>query len=215
MLVTQFLGALNDNVFKISISYYAIALVARDPGGGNSSDYLALASALFILPFLLFSSYAGQLADRFPKRSVLIVTKSFEIVAVGTGMIAFWMDDIDLMLVTLFLMATHSTFFSPAKYGSLPELLPDRDLSRGNALIEMTTFLAIILGTVAAGFLFKATAGDLKMIGVVMLGIAVLGTLASFGIGRTPRPHKAKPFTWNPFSDVTLGIRQLRADRRL
>ncbi len=139
-----------------------------------------------MLPFLAFSGYAGQLADIYSKRSVLIVTKSVEIVAMLLGLYAFLQQDLTLMMVVMFLIATHSTFFSPAKYGSLPELLPQQDLSRGNALIEMSTFLAIIIGTWAGGALYQTVGHDPLVMGIVPLAIAVIGTLAAFGIGRTP-----------------------------
>ena len=102
-----------------------------------------------------------------------------------------------------------------AKYGSLPELLPDRDLSRGNALVEMSTFLAIILGGVLGGTIYEAFHDNLPMIGVIAIGIAIAGTLCAFGIGRTPPGRGAKRFTWNPVGDVSIGMRELYADRRL
>ena len=105
--------------------------------------------ATLIVAYLIFSDYAGQLADRFSKRSVLIATKSLEIVAMVSGLAAFFLGNITAMIVVLFFMGAQAALYSPAKYGCLPELLPDRDLSRGNALIEMSTFLAIIIGGVA------------------------------------------------------------------
>jgi acyl-[acyl-carrier-protein]-phospholipid O-acyltransferase/long-chain-fatty-acid--[acyl-carrier-protein] ligase len=143
-LWTQFLGAFNDNLYKIVVAMLAVH-VATSAGGG--SGHLSLVGAVFILPFFLFSGYAGHIADVSSKRTVLIVTKALEIVAMALGFVAFLSGRIDLMLGVLFLMALQSTFFSPAKYGILPEMFPDRDLSRANGLLEMTTFLAIILGT--------------------------------------------------------------------
>ena len=134
LLVTLFLGALNDNLFKIVISLFAANLAILAGGG---SAYLAIAGALFVLPYLLFSGYAGHLADAFSKRKILILTKGFEIVAMGLGLLAFWSGRIEAMFAVLFLMAMQSSFFSPAKYGILPEMLPDKDLSRGNGLVEM------------------------------------------------------------------------------
>src|SRR3972149_4388300 len=144
-LWTQFLGAFNDNIYKMVVSLFAVEAAVR--GGSGGSAYLSLAGAVFILPFILFSGYAGHAADVYNKRSVLIVTKSFEIVAMGMAIFALWSGRIDFMLFVLFLMALQSTFFSPAKYGIIPEMLPDRDLSRANGLLEMSTFLAVIMGT--------------------------------------------------------------------
>ena len=123
-LWTQFLGAFNDNVYKIIVSMRAVHVAADS---ASSSLYLSLAGAVFVLPFLLFSGYSGHLADAVSKRSVLIGVKVFEIFVMGLGLAAFFSTRIELMLVVLFLMALHSTVFSPAKYGILPEMMPDSD----------------------------------------------------------------------------------------
>ena len=125
-LWTQFLGALNDNLYKIVITLLA-ANLAISAGGG--SGYLPLIAAVFMLPFVIFSGYAGHLADVSSKRNVLVVTKVFEIVAMILAFFAFFTERIELMVGILFLMGLQSTFFSPAKYGILPEMLPDKDLS--------------------------------------------------------------------------------------
>src|SRR3954447_19920895 len=127
-LWTQFLGAFNDNLFKIVVSMLAVRLVAADRAGRE----LSIVSGVFILPFLLFSGYAGQLADVYSKRTVLVVTKSLEIVAASLGLYALISGHLNVAYVVLFLIAVQATFFSPAKYGILPEMLPDRDLSRAN-----------------------------------------------------------------------------------
>jgi len=137
-LWTQFLGALNDNIYKIVVSLLAVNL-AISAGGGSA--YLSLVGAVFMLPFFLFSGYAGHMADVFSKRNVLVITKAFEIIAMVLGLFALLSGQFELMLDVVFLMALQSTFFSPAKYGILPEMLPDKDLSRANGLLEMSTFL--------------------------------------------------------------------------
>jgi acyl-[acyl-carrier-protein]-phospholipid O-acyltransferase/long-chain-fatty-acid--[acyl-carrier-protein] ligase len=215
MLGAQFLGALNDNVYRWSITFFALDL-ARQPGAAWDADVLvATIGATLMAPYLIFSNYAGQLADRFSKRSVLIATKSLEIVAMAAALGAFFIGNITAMIVVLFFMGAQSALYSPAKYGSLPELLPDRDLSRGNALIEMSTFLAIIVGGVLGGTIYEAFRDNLPMIGVIVLAISVVGTLCSFGIGRTPPGRKVRRFSWNPVGDVALGLRELHANRRL
>ena len=147
-LWTQFLGALNDNLYKTVVSLRAVHMAAS---GG--AEYLSLAGAVFVIPFLLFSGYSGHLADQFPKRQVMIVVKAFEIFAMLIGLAAFFTSSIPLMLVVLFLMALHSTLFSPAKYGIVPEMLPAQQLSRANGLLEMTTFVAIVVGTALSSML--------------------------------------------------------------
>jgi acyl-[acyl-carrier-protein]-phospholipid O-acyltransferase/long-chain-fatty-acid--[acyl-carrier-protein] ligase len=128
----------------------AVQGVAAAEAGRN----LSLVGALFILPFLLGSGYAGQLADVYSKRTVLVVSKSLEILAAGLGAAAFLTGRLELVFAVLFLLALQSTFFSPAKYGIVPEILPDRDLSRANGLLEMSTFVAIVGGTAIGGLLF-------------------------------------------------------------
>ena len=137
-LWTQFLGAFNDNVYKIIVSMRAVHVAAS--AGSNSSEYLSLAGAVFVIPFLLFSGYSGHLADTISKRTVLIAVKVFEIGVMLLGVAAFFSTRIELMLVVLFLMALHSTIFSPAKYGIVPEMLPDSELSRANALLLQGKF---------------------------------------------------------------------------
>ncbi|MFQ5847407.1 MAG: acyl-[ACP]--phospholipid O-acyltransferase [Candidatus Methylomirabilales bacterium] len=211
-LWTQFLGAFNDNLYKIVVAMLAVH-VATSAGGG--SGYLPLAGAVFILPFFLFSGYAGHAADVFSKRSILVATKILEIVAMGLGFFALLSGRIDLMLGILFLMALQSTFFSPAKYGILPEMLPDRDLSRANGLLEMTTFLAIILGTSIGSLLFAAWNNRLEWIGLILVGIAVAGTGTSLGISRVPPSGSQKPFRLNPWAEIGQGLTRLYRDRIL
>src|SRR3954470_16641746 len=181
-LWTQFLGAFNDNLFKIVVSMMAVHLVTA----GRAGRELSIVSAVFILPFLLFSGYAGQLADIHSKRTVLIVSKSLEIVAATLGLAAFYFGHLQITYVVLFLIALQATFFSPAKYGILPEMLPDRDLSRANGILEMSTFVAIVLGTAIGGYLFEAWRAHLWLIGVLVAVVAVSGTLISFRIPSVP-----------------------------
>src|ERR1700683_4739782 len=152
-LWTQFLGALNDNIYKIAVSMRAVHVAANST---DSGFYLSLASAVFVIPALLFSGYSGHLADAVSKRKVLISVKIFEICVMLLGLAVFFSTPIELILIVLFLMALHSTIFSPAKYGIVPEMLPDSELSRANGLLEMSTFVAIVLGTSIGSFLFAA-----------------------------------------------------------
>ena len=205
-LWTQFLGAFNDNLYKTVVSLRAVDLAAQ-----SGTDYLFLSGGVFVLPFLLFSGYSGHLADRISKRSVLVAVKVFEIFVMGIGLAVFFTNRLDWMLVVLFLMALHSTIFSPAKYGIVPEMLPEKHLSRANALLEMTTFMAIVLGTSISSFLFDFWAP--WKLGMAMVGIAVVGFSASLGIPRTPAAATPEPFHWNPFADVILGTKSLLRDR--
>ncbi len=211
-LWTQFLGAYNDNVYKILVSLLAVEIGARN---GKGSEYLSLAGVVFIVPFLLFSGYSGHLADVFNKRRVLIATKSLEVISMGLAIPALVSQRLDLMMAVLFLLALQATLFSPAKYGILPEMLPDRDLSRANGLLEMSTFVAIVVGTSSGTFLFSAWKHEPWKLGATMLAIAVVGTLMSFKIGRVASPAVRAPFALNPFSEVLTGMKRLYGDRAL
>ena len=211
-LWTQFLGALNDNLYKMIVSLRAVYVAAQTGHGG---EYLSLALAVFSIPFLLFSGYSGYFADRLSKRSVLISVKVFEIGVMLLGVLVFFSSDVRLMLVVLFLMALHSTIFSPAKYGIVPEISPAKDLTRANALLEMTTFVAIIMGTALGGLMFKAWKTEPWIMGYVMVAIAVAGLATSFGITRVPASGAKNPFQWNPLGEVITGTRHLLKDRPL
>src|SRR5579862_965354 len=211
-LWTQFLGAYNDNVFKILVSLLAVEVGARN---GKGSEYLSLAGVVFIAPFLLFSGYAGHLADVFNKRRVLIATKSLEVVSMAIAIPALISQRIDLMLAVLFLLALQATLFSPAKYGVLPEMLPDRDLSRANGLLEMSTFVAIVIGTSTGTFLFSAWRQEPWKMGAAMLAVAIAGSLASLKIGKVASPSIQKTLALNPFAEVFTGMKRLYADRPL
>src|SRR6476620_1591395 len=207
---TQFLGAFNDNFLKIVVSF-----VALDLATSGSSNYVELIAFLFILPSALFSGYAGHLADVCSKRTILVAVKICEIVIMFSALAAFFIGHIQFMLAIVFLMGMHSTFFSPAKYGILPEMLPESELSRGNGLLEMSTFIAIILGTSVGGAVFAVWKQNLPLIGVLMTAIAVLGALASVGITRVPPSGANKPMRLNPMHEVLAGLQRLRQDRPL
>jgi len=210
-LWTQFLGTFNDNVFKMIVSVAAVAYTAGDAAAG--SKYLALTGAVFVLPFLLMAGWAGQMADRFSKSQVLIITKSFEILTMIFGLFALQATSMPMLLIVLFLLASQANFFSPAKYGILPEILPERDLSRANGLLELTTFLAIIVGGGLGTVLFEHWKHEPWRMGALMIGLAVIGSLFSLGIPKVKPSPSTEPFHWNPFTEIIHGFRILANDR--
>jgi len=211
-LWTQFLGAFNDNLFKIVVSLLAVRTATSDAEAGFP---LAVVGAIFILPFVLFSGYAGQLADVYSKRTVLVVTKALEIVATALGLLAFTLDRLEITYVVLFLFALQATFFSPAKYGILPEVLPDSELSRANGVLEMSTFAAIVLGTSAGGFMFDVWRDRLWIVGLLVVAVAIVGTALSFRIPHVRAAAPDRRVTINPWSDIGSGLKRLVADRVL
>ncbi len=210
----QFLGIINDNAYKFVMTFFATHLIVGETKSTNTAIVPAI-GAMFILPYLLFSGYAGYLADAFNKRSVLIATKSMEIISMMLGIVALYYHSIPMMMVVLFLMATQSTLFSPAKYGILPEMLPTRDLSRANGLLEMSCFLAIVFGSVAASWFYTWWSASVWISGIVFTGLAVWGTVISFGISRVPSPVERPSFKINPWYEIVLGSKHLFQHRSL
>jgi acyl-[acyl-carrier-protein]-phospholipid O-acyltransferase/long-chain-fatty-acid--[acyl-carrier-protein] ligase len=211
-LWTQFLGAFNDNVYKMIVSMLAVEIAANRQLGAL---YLSISLAVFNLPYLLFAGYAGQLADRFSKTRVLQVTKALEIATMLLGLSALLMNRIELLLGVLFLLATQANFFSPAKYGILPEMMSEAEITAGNGLVEFSTLAAIVLGTSFGGFLISIWKHSPWNLGGTLLGIAVVGSLCSLGITRVPASGSSAAFHWNPFHEVWIGFGRLRESRAL
>jgi len=211
-LWTQFLGAFNDNVFKMIVSVAAVALAAS---AEHASRSLSLAGAVFVLPFLLFAGWAGQLADRFSKTTVLVATKWFEIPAMILAAVALQSGRVELMLAVLFLLAAQANFFSPAKYGVLPEMLSPAQIVRANALLELSTFVAIVVGGAIGTALFEHWKHEPWKMGVVLVGLAVAGSLASLKITRVAPSGAAGAFRWNPLAEIAAGARQILAHRTM
>jgi len=197
LFCTQFLGAFNDNLFKnalvILIAYESMSVLALSPG-----DLVVLSGAIFILPFFLFSATAGQLADKLRKPSLVRWIKLAEIGIMILGAVGFMTGTLWLLLAVLFLMGLQSTFFGPVKYSILPQLLTDDELVGGNALVEMGTFLAILLGTIAGGAVIATGDAGLPWISAAVVGVAVAGYAASVWIPPLPAENPSLAFTWNP-----------------
>lgn len=211
-LWAQFLGAFNDNVYKMIVSFTAVRMALNTATSGR---YLALAGAVFIFPYILFSGYAGQLADRYSKTHMLQITKSLEVVTMLLGIAALTAGNLNLMLAVLFLLATQATFFSPAKYGILPEAVGEQQISRANGLLELTTFIAIVVGTSFGSALYQYWKDEPLRLGLVMLAIAIAGTLLCLHIPKVPAAGRREPFRWNPFGEIVAGTRELRGRRPL
>ncbi len=212
MTVTQFLGAFNDNAFKQVILLLAIDLARNDPG---AATYQPIATGLFAVPFVIFSGLAGSLADRVSKTSVIVWMKVLEIVVMVLGAVAFYYENMLLLLATLFLMAAQSAFFGPAKYGILPEMIRPKDLAKANGVIQMTTFLAIILGLAIGGWLKDSFPGRLYVPGMIYTVLAVLGTGTALLVRRMPPAQPDLAVFRNPFGDLWPTLGRIRRDRSL
>ena len=164
LIATQFQGAFNDNGLKFFVIYL---ILGQNPTTAQKDFGVFLIGNLFAIPFLLFSMTGGFLADRFSKRSVTIGTKLFEIAAMLFAIFAFHQGNPYLAYAVIFLASTQAALFGPSKYGLLPELLPPELLSWGNGVLELTTFLAIISGTVAGSFLAQQFHGSPVTAGLI------------------------------------------------
>jgi len=212
LIITQFLGAFNDNAYKMMVMLVVSAGLIASKGGGR---YLSGATATFAVAYILFSSSAGYLADRFSKRVIIVLAKVAEIGVMGMAFFALWAGDRVSPIIVLLLMAVQSTFFSPAKYGILPEILDDEELSQANGILNMTTYVAIIAGTVVGGWLLGAFPEHIHHAAIVLVGIAALGTLTSMFVGRVPPSGSVRKFRWNFLAESWSGIGRLRRDRAL
>lgn len=223
--LTQFLGAFNDNLFKQLVLLIATDyLIFRQTqlGETDAADvFQPTALALFAIPFVLFSGFAGWLSDRISKRKIFLAAKVGEIGIMLLGMAAFAAGGSDLfwllvlLCIVLFCMSTQSAFFGPGKYGILPELFRDSDLPKANGTIQMTTFLAIIFGMALAGFAKDWFEGRLWMVSLMCVGIAVVGTLTALLIRSTPVADPDLPFEPGVLLVTPATRRLLFRDREL
>src|SRR5260370_6412596 len=212
LIATQFQGAFNENGLKFLVIYLILA-IEKDKTQRDQMELLV--GVLFAAPFILFSLTGGFLADRFSKRSVTIWTKVFEVGVMLFATVALVTPNLPLALAAIFLVCTQGAVFGPSKYGLLPELLPEQELSWGNGVLELGTFLAIILGSMSGSFLAEAFSGREIYSGVLLLGFTVVGLLWSFGISRVPAADAAKRFHLVSLIDVWSPMKLIRGDRVL
>ncbi len=239
MTITQFLGALNDTVFKQIVLLLCLGVITS--GSDEPADQQFLANAIFALSFVLFSGIAGYWSDRVQKRKLIIGCKVLEIVVMAAAAGTFaWMaapavremvmriggEDVEyklylihgtpwLLFAVLFLMGFQSTVFGPAKYGILPEMVRGQDLPRFNGDIQMTTFLALILGVTLGGALLDVFHHMLWVGSLFCVGIAVLGTMTSFLVRKTPIAQQGAPFSLAAFAADTEVMKLLKQDKPL
>ena len=208
---TQFLGAFNDNLFKnalvILIAYRSMTLL-----GISSATIVVACAGIFIFPFFLFSATAGQLADHYPKWILMRWVKVWEIGVMVLAGVGFAIDNLALLLAVLFLMGMQSTFFGPAKYAILPELLDDETLVGGNALVAMATFLAILLGTITGGLVVAGGDRWVSRLGLMVVAVAALGFVTSLFIKKMPAANPELTVSLDP---VRPTIDILRLTRRV
>jgi len=203
---TQFLGAMNDNVFKNGMIIF-MAFGGMTLAGMDSNLLVNAAGAVFILPFVLFSAFAGQLADKYEKTRVIRGVKIFEIVVMTFGAVGFVTANLGMLFIALFAMGLHSTLFGPVKYAIMPQALAADELVGGNALVESGTFVAILVGTIAGGVLVAVKPSGPMIVAVATIGLAVIGYLVSRAIPAAPATDPALKLNWNPFTETASNLR--------
>jgi acyl-[acyl-carrier-protein]-phospholipid O-acyltransferase / long-chain-fatty-acid--[acyl-carrier-protein] ligase len=232
LIVTQFQGAFSLNVLRYLLTFMVLGAAMPHV---RSDALVSLITLLFFVPLVIFSMAGGFLADRFSKRQVTIATKVIEIAAMGVAVFAFsagqqenlsqvadlwrhpqlFFTHFPLPLVVLFLVATQAALFGPSKYGLLPELLPEKWLSWGNGVIELGTFMAIISGAMAAGWLAQVFKGREWQVGILLAVLSALGLLSSLLIAKVPAAAPQKKFRANFVAELWGQIKLMQPDRPL
>ena len=208
----QFLGALNDNVFKqalvILLAYQTASFTAM------STDVLQnVAQALFVLPFFLFSATAGQLADKYEKSRLIFVTVFIELLVMLLGAVGLFLRSVELLLLALFLGGVQSALFGPVKYAILPQHLKAHELVGGNALVETGTSIAILVGMMLGGWMVTQTAWGIAAVAVTTVAISATGMLLSRFIPLSPAAAPDLRINWNPITETWRNFQFLRSNR--
>jgi 1-acyl-sn-glycerol-3-phosphate acyltransferase len=202
---TQFLGAANDNLFKFAFTVmvtYQIQVSWLAPQMAG-----LVIGALFILPFLLFSATSGQLTDKYDKTQVIRFVKWLEIAIMLLAAWGFWVVNVPVLLACVFLMGLHSTLFGPVKFAYLPQHLNERELTGGNGMVEMGTFVAILLGQVAGGLLVAIPDVGPHYVALGCIAVAVLGRVTAQSIPLSPSTDPALRINWNPITETWRNLK--------
>lgn len=215
---TQFLGAFNDNVYKNAVMIllaYEAASFGLQGGALDSDTIIQLCGALFILPFLLFSATSGQLADKYEKTRIIRLVKVLEIGIMVLGGFGFWLQSVSLLLTAIFLLGLHSTLFGPVKYAILPQHLRRDELMGGNGLVEMGTFIAILLGQILGGVLIGIKPNGWLLVTATATAFAITGYIVSRRIPLSPPPAPNLKINWNPVTETIANMRLAAANKRV
>jgi acyl-[acyl-carrier-protein]-phospholipid O-acyltransferase/long-chain-fatty-acid--[acyl-carrier-protein] ligase len=212
LIATQFQGAYSDNILR---NLLLSMIVGMGMAHEQRETFVSIVTFIFSVPFILFSMPGGWLADRFSKRRITIWTKWMEVVSMLVATAGLATHTLWLSLAALALVATQAALFGPTKYGLLPELLPAKRLSWGNGVIELGTFLAIIVGTVTGAAMAQEFQGHEVYAGYALLGLSLVGILTSLGIDRVAAAAPEKKFRANIAGDFWRQLQIMRLDRPL
>lgn len=209
--ISQFLGVINDNVFKFVMAFLLIDTL----GYSKASSILSATGAIYVIPFLLFSSSAGILADRFSKQKLLVVMKVAEMAIMILAIFAFATKNVWGCYGLLFLLSTHSAMFGPSKYGIIPELVPSNAVSRANGLVTSFTYLAIIVGTFLASFLTEITDRRFTLIAAFCLVIAIGGFFSALAVRQTISQGSKKTINFLFIREIYKTLQNTRSIRHM
>jgi 1-acyl-sn-glycerol-3-phosphate acyltransferase len=202
---TQFSGAANDNLFKFAFTVlvtYHLSLDWLPPSQAG-----LVIGALFILPFLLFSATSGQLTDKYDKRTIIRWVKNLEVAIMALAAYGFMAHQVPVLLACTFLMGVHSTLFGPVKYALLPQMLKEHELTGGNGMVEMGTFVAILLGNIAGGLLIAIPETGARDVAVACLLLALLGRAVAQAIPSAPSTDPGLKVNFNPISETWRNLK--------
>jgi 1-acyl-sn-glycerol-3-phosphate acyltransferase len=203
--MTQFLGAANDNLFKFAFTVlvtYQLQVSWMEPKMAG-----LVIGALFILPFVLLSATAGQWADKYDKAVIMRGVKVLEVGVMVLAGIGFWMQLVPLLLGCVLLMGLHSTLFGPVKYAYLPQHLSERELTGGNGMVEMGTFVAILLGNVGGGLMMSIPQTGVHWVAGSCFAVAIIGWLVALKIPASPSSDPGLKLNWNPVSETWRNLK--------
>ncbi len=235
LAITRFLTSFNDNAFKMVAMFVSLKMIAVTGEAEGWTDgqvvstqgaLLSFAAMVFMLPFVIFPTVSGWLADRYTKRKVLMATKIAEIVIMGLGMLSYILIGkwgFAPLLVSVFLMAAQSTFLSPAFYGILPETFSEKEISNANGILQLVNFLGIILGSACGGFsalipeayFSNPAAGTGVMIALPFIGIAVIGVVSCMFVRETNSPTSNEKFGIHLLTNYFKDFRYVRITRAI
>ncbi len=212
LLVTQFLGAANDNILR----WLVIGIGKQYVQEESVSWILALGSAAFVLPYVLLAAPSGYLADRFSKQKVIVICKMVEVAIMLAAVLAIHLGSVSLMMLVVTAMGAQSALFGPAKLGSIPEMLHESKISSANGVLELTTVIAVTIGMVAGNWLTTATGvrgqERLWLSALVMVGFAAAGLAASLLIRRLPVANSRRKFPWDAARQTWRDVATLASD---
>jgi 1-acyl-sn-glycerol-3-phosphate acyltransferase len=202
---TQFAGAANDNVFKFAFTVmvtYQLSISWMQPAMAG-----LVIGALFILPFLLFSATSGQLTDKYEKSKIIRFVKNLEIAIMLIAAYGFFSVNVPVLLGCTFLMGLHSTLFGPVKFAYMPQVLNERELTGGNGMVEMGTFVAILAGNIVGGILIALPGIGATYVAITCIAVAILGRVVAQYIPATPATDPTLQINWNPFTETWKNLK--------